>query len=122
MEVVHSEPVAIGPRKATRRHVGEGAEAARIVEDEIDHLRGDAEVGQDQRRYAGCQRLQRRRRRHGDECPGGAQRLVHRTRSAPDGAHLDTALTYQVCDEVGIGPGLPVGLLFAVRRPQLHHR
>ncbi|CAA9293208.1 MAG: hypothetical protein AVDCRST_MAG48-712, partial [uncultured Friedmanniella sp.] len=79
------QPVGIGAAQPAVDQGRERAEAAGTLEDEVDHLLGDAEVVGHQQRPAQRDRLQRRGGRDRDQPAGRGDGLGHAAGGEADG-------------------------------------
>lgn len=121
MEVVVLEPLLMRIEEPALARVVQRAQAAGVLEDEVDHLGGDAEVGDNQHGDTGSHRLQRRGRGDGDEGRRCVERLGHRPGAEPQRIGRNQPLGDQLRPQLGICPGLTVGLLLPVSGTQLDH-
>ncbi len=121
MEIVGGEPAGVGLGQPTLAQVVEGAQAAGVGKDEVDHLLGHAEVTEDQHREPAGHRLQSGGRGHGDQPPRGSERHRHRTGPAAYGVGRDLLSSHQVHQEIRVGPVLTVRLLLVGQGAHLDH-
>ena len=90
MEVVLRPPRRIGPSEPAGPRIGQRAQTTGAGEHEVDRRGVEPEVGQDQDRHVGGDRLQGRRRRHRDEPRRIAQRLPQRSAAELELASRET--------------------------------
>ena len=110
--------------EASRTQVAQCAEAARSLEDEVDHGCIQSEIGQHQDRDVGSDRLQSRGRRHGGQTGGVGQCVAQWTslESDPGSWSRRGGGQTESGGELWIAPHLPVSLPLPLGGAQLDDR